>query len=203
MLPWSGKCRPDFGTHYVAQSPRIDSPEGVLRNHQTIGQSDDARAEGGVLIRVGDLHHGDAVVLIELAKKLHDFAALVGVEIPGRFIGQNDPWFCDEGAGNADELLLSARELTWLEILFPDDTEAIEHITNDGIAFPFRSVAAGQRHFDVFVDGQVVEEMVALEHEADVLLLQRETTFLVEFVDGIVVEPVFTGPSGIMESENM
>ena len=59
-----------------------------------------------------------------------------------------------------------------------DDAEAVEDVGDDALALGLLHVAVGERQLDVLVDGQVVEQVVALEHEADVALLQRRAILL-------------------------
>lgn len=103
---------------------------------------------------------GHAVVAVQFAEELHDLAALVGVEVAGGFVGENEGGLGDEGAGDAEGLLLAAGELGGVEVFFGD-------------------VAVGARDLEVFVDGEVVEEVVALEDEAEVLFLEFETLLFV------------------------
>jgi hypothetical protein len=69
---------------------------------------------------VGDLDDGRAF-RVELFEKLHDLAALVGMEITGGLVREDERGFGDECPGHADELLLSAGKLRGTEVLFPDD----------------------------------------------------------------------------------
>jgi hypothetical protein len=48
-----------------------------------------------------------------------------------------------------------------------------------GVEVFFGDVAVGARDLEVFVDGEVVEEVVALEDEAEVLFLEFETLLFV------------------------
>ena len=132
-----------------------------------------AAAERGVDLRVRDLHHGRAL-RVQLGEQLHDLAALVGVQVAGRLVGQDDRRIGDHGAGDRHQLLLSAGELVRIEVLLADDVEAVEDVADHALALGALDVAVGERQVDVLVDGQVVEQVIALEHEADVLLLQPQ-----------------------------
>src|SRR5438034_9673139 len=61
-----------------------------------------------VFLRVRDLDDGHAFV-IELAKQLHDFFALSGVQVSRRLISEQKFWLSDDRTRTSDELLLSAR----------------------------------------------------------------------------------------------
>ena len=77
----------------------------------------------------------------------------------------------DDGARDGDELLLSARELAGIQVLLADDVEPIEDVADHAVAIGFLDVAVRQRHVEVLVHRQVIEQVIALEHEADVLLV--------------------------------
>ena len=76
-----------------------------------------------------------------------------------------------------------------------DDVEAVERVADDRLALGPRDVAVGERDLEVLVDRQVVQQVVALEHEADVLLLQLEALLLVQAMDLGFAETEFPGPS--------
>ncbi len=95
------------------------------------------------------------------------------MQVAGRLVGEDHRGVGDDGARDADELLLAAGELRGIEILLRDDAEAIEHVGDDALALGLADVAVGERQLDVLVDRQVVEQVIALEDEADVALLER------------------------------
>ena len=72
--------------------------------------SKNALAVARVFFRVRDLHDGGAGA-VELAEKLHDFAGLRGVEVAGGLVGEQQRRRMNNGARNADQLLLAAGEL--------------------------------------------------------------------------------------------
>jgi hypothetical protein len=66
-------------------------------------------AVGGGFGIVRNHKDGLAQPLVEIAKQLEDRAGVNGIEIPGRFIGQQDGGVIDDRAGNGNALLLAAR----------------------------------------------------------------------------------------------
>src|SRR6185437_5153931 len=72
----------------------------------SVQQIDDTRTVLGVLFRVGYLDDGHSF-FVQLFEQLHDLFALAGIQVAGGFIGQQQPGFTDECAGDAYELLLS------------------------------------------------------------------------------------------------
>src|SRR5271165_3232541 len=116
---------------------------------------------------MGDLNDGRAGV-VQACEELHDFVALRGVQIAGGFVGEDELGILDYGTGDADELLLSAGKLIGEEIFLSDNVEAVENIADQADAFFVRKIAVGEWNFEVFKDGEAVDEVVALEHESDV-----------------------------------
>jgi hypothetical protein len=64
-------------------------------------------------------------------------------------------------------------------------------------------VAVGERHVEVLVDREVIDQVVALEHEADVRLLQLRPFLFPEQVDRLAVQVVFAGPGRVVHSDDV
>ena len=72
---------------------------------------------------------------IELLEQLHDLAALLGVQVACRLVGQNHLRAGDDGARHGDELLLAAGQLVRVEVLLADDLKPVQHVAHDAFAF--------------------------------------------------------------------
>src|SRR5262245_54341309 len=114
LLPSIRSAYRKFGPGNLMRPPRsvVDDP--------AVAEADDAVAVGGVLLRVRDLDDRHALG-VERLEEAHDLAPLVGVEVAGRLVGEQQLGFRDERPGDADELLLAARELVREEVLLPHD----------------------------------------------------------------------------------
>ena len=99
-------------------------------------------------------------------------------------------------------MLLAAGELIGEEISFGDDVEAIEGITDEAGAFFLRNVFVGERDFEIFVDGEIVDEVVGLENETDVVFVEFVALLVVHFVDGLIVKKIFAGPGSIEHADD-
>src|SRR5438046_6281348 len=97
---------------------------------ESVSQLDDAIAVGCVHIRVRHLDDGGAL-LVQGLEHLHNFFPLIGVQIAGRLVGQDQLRVCNHRPSNADELLLSTRELARIEIFLSDHVKFIERVTNN------------------------------------------------------------------------
>ena len=51
--------------------------------------------------------------VVKFMKNLHDKVLILLVEVARRFVGKDENRIIDEGTGNADTLLLAARQLAW------------------------------------------------------------------------------------------
>ena len=64
-------------------------------------------------------------------------------------------------------------------------------------------VAVGERHLQVLVHGEVVEQVVALEDEPDVLLLQLLALLAPERVHLVAEELVLAGEGAVVHAEHV
>lgn len=140
--------------------------------------------------------------VVELGEEVHDFFALVSMEIAGGFVGEDQAGFADDGSGDGDELLLAAAELAGIKVFLPDNVEAVEGVGNEGGALGFLDVPVGQWDVEVLCNGEIIQEMKLLEDEADVFLVEFGSSALVEFVNGIAVEMILARPFSVIHAED-
>src|SRR5207249_7351067 len=112
-----------------------------------------------VFLRVRDLNDGHAFV-IELAKQLHDFFALTGVQVSRGFVSEQKLGLSNNRPRNTDELLLPAGKLTRIQIFFSDDLETVERVGHQSGALAFTIPAIRQRYIELLVYGDVIEQMI-------------------------------------------
>src|SRR5215212_2429797 len=172
-----------------------------LFDDPAVGELDDAVAVGGVHLGVRDLDDGRAGG-VEPLEQLHDLAPLARMEVAGGLVGEDELGPVDDGAGDGDELLLAARHLVGEEVFLADDLELVEDVGDDGLRLRTLHVAVGERDFDVLLHGQAVDEVVALEDEADVALVQLGALLVVHLVDGLTHEVVLAAPRAVEEAED-
>ena len=126
------------------------------------------RALGGVRI-VRDHHDRLAVIAVERLQQVEDLVAGLAIEIAGRLVAQQQRRVGDDGARDADALLLTARQLARIVLRAigePDDLQ------RDRDALPplgLRQLRQQQRQLDVPLGRQHRQQVVELKHEADVL----------------------------------
>ncbi len=150
---------------------------------------------------MGHLHDGRAFV-IELLEKLHDLFALAGMQIAGGLVGQDQFRISDHGARHRDQLLLPAGQLARVEIALADDVEAVERIADNGRALRALDVAVRERNVEVLIHRQVIDQVVALEYEADVLLVEFDAVLRLHAVYLVAEEFEFARPGAIEHAED-
>ena len=128
-----------------------------------------------LLLVVGNVNAGDAEILLHLFQLQTKLHAQLGVEVGQRLIQTDDGRPGDERTGNRHALLLSAGELRYrlFELLvgkidlFGDGADLFVHLR-------LAQLLDAQTERDVVVHGHRREERIALEHDADVPLLDGD-----------------------------
>src|SRR5713101_1343713 len=193
----------------ICSTPRVEfgaylsnARGGLLfTDHPAVLELNKSMTIHGVALRMRDLNDGGAPV-VEALEELHDFVALRGVEVAGGLVGEDELGILDDRASDANELLLAAGKLVGEEIFFADDVEAVEDIANQADALFVGDIFVGERDFEIFEDGEIVDEVIALEDEADVGFVQLVAFLDVEFVDGLIVKIVFAVPRAVEHADD-
>ena len=108
----------------------------------------------------------------------------------------------DHGARDADQLLLPAGELPRIEILLADHAEPVERVGDDRLALRLLHVPVRQRDVEVLGDGEIVDQVVLLEDEADVLLVQRDALLVAHRVHRVAEEEELARPRAVEHAED-
>ena len=100
-------------------------------------------------------HHEDrdAEVLVEAAEQFHHLAGGLGVEVAGRFVGEQRTGIGDDGAGDRDALLLAAGELGRRVAFLVGKADAGERFASHFVALLSGVAAVEQGQLDVFQGG--------------------------------------------------
>src|SRR5712692_11640026 len=173
----------------------------VVSYNPAVLQLDNAASIGGVSLGVCDLDDGRTRV-IQTFEELHDLFALCGMEIPRRLIREDQFRTENHRARHADKLLLAAGELVREKVFLADDVEAVERVANQADALFMRHVLVGERDFQIFEYRQIVNQVIALKHEANIRFMQLVALLDVELVDGFAEEVIVPGPCAIEHSDD-
>ena len=115
---------------------------------------------------MSDHDEGGALFAVEFDEEVEDDAAVGGVEVAGRFVGEEDGGLDHEGASEGDALLFAAGELDGVVGGAVEEADLAEKLLCTGAAV---AGFAGEfmREEDVFFGGEGGDELVALKDEAD------------------------------------
>ena len=155
--------------------------------------------EAGVVGGVGD-HDDGGAGSVEVAKEVHDVEAVLAIEIAGGLVTEDELRVGDHGAGHGDALLLSAGELLRVVGGAVDDVHPLQHFVDLRLALRFAEADVAQRQLHVLEDVHVIDEVEALEHEADDAAPQFQSVALAQGGDLPAVEPVTACVGGVEES---
>ena len=90
-----------------------------------------------------------------------------------------------------------------LQAAWKSHPEAIQDVGDDALPFGAANVAIGKRQLDVFVNGEVVEQVVGLEHETDGALLDCRTLPGSQMVNRLAEQLVLAGPGMVMHAHDV
>src|SRR5579863_2356615 len=114
---------------------------------------------------VRDHDDGLTQILVELTKHLKNDFGILGVEIAGRLVGEENFGFVDDGAGDGNALLLAAGEFGRFVVHTTGETE---HLGDDIEAVRIKAVAMNElSDGDIAFGGEGREKIEALKDEAD------------------------------------
>src|ERR1700738_4766420 len=95
------------------------------------------------------------------------------MKISGRLVRQDQLRAGNDRARDTNELLLTSGKLARIKILFCHHLKSIERVRHDRGPLGLTNFSIRQRDFEIFVDGQVVEQMVLLKNKPDLLVAKR------------------------------
>src|SRR5690349_12025324 len=160
-------------------------------------------AVGVERVLVGVRHLDDRRPLrVQGLEELDDLARLAGVQVARRLVGEEERGAGDDGAGDANELLLAAGELAREEVLLADDAEPVERVGDERLPLRLAHAAVLERDVEVLGDGEVVEEVVLLEDEADVAAAERGAVLEAHAVHRVAAEVELAVPLVVEEAHD-
>ena len=148
--------RSSLGGDFVFDDPAVEQMDGaigVLRKTRVVRDHADGGAAG-----------------VQFLEQIHDRFAVARIEVAGRFVRQEDGRLARERARDRDALLLAAGELARQMFRAMRHADALERFVHECFALARAHAAIGQRQFDVLVNGQVADEVEALENETDLAI---------------------------------
>ena len=157
-----------------------------LRDDFSAAHLDDPVSLGRETGIVGHEHQRRACLAIETKEHFNNGLAGLGIEIPGRLIGEHDLRTMNEGAGKRDALLFPAGKLERIVIETVTEADLGEQVFRvllaTGLATEF------QRNQYVFDSREGRDQLEALENEADEAVPERGPLVLGHRFHGLPVE---------------
>ncbi len=89
------------------------------------------------------------------------------------------------------------------QVFFGYHVEAVEKFGHAALALRRGRTFVQQRRLDVFIDGQLVDEMVGLEHEADVVAVQFGALLFSKALHGFVQKKVLALGGFFQQAQNV
>ena len=108
-----------------------------------------------------------APAAVQLAQQVHHRLAVLGVEVAGGLVGQQDRRLPADGTGDGDALLLTAGELRGQVLGAVGHADALERGVDALAPLVRLHAAVDERQLDVLEHREVADQVEALEDEAD------------------------------------
>src|SRR5436190_16497298 len=149
----------------------------ILTNHCSLGRHPifhDATVEEmdcavGVLgkpLVVRD-HTDRRAALVQFLEQRHDRFAVPRIEVARRFVGEQDRRLTRESARHRDTLLLTTGKLTRKMLRTMAHADALQRFEDKLLALTRGHPAISERQLDVLINGEVADQVKALENESD------------------------------------
>jgi hypothetical protein len=153
---------------------------------------------------VGDDQERDPLLLVDLAHEREDLVGGPGVEVAGRLVGQHQRRPPHQRAGDRHALLLPARQAP--RVLVRAVAEADLGQGRDAAAphlVGHARLVGGQRHHHVLHDGERSDEVMKLEHEAEVARAQPREGLVLEQLCTLAADPYLACRRAIEQTDEI
>src|SRR2546430_8351886 len=115
--------------------------------------------------RVVRHHANGSPTAVQLAQQLHHRLAVGGIQIARRLVSQKNARLAANGAGYRDALLLAPRKLTGQMLRPMGHAHPLQRGRHARLSFPRIYPAIRERQVNVFIDGEVADQIEALKDE--------------------------------------
>ena len=138
--------------------------------------------------------HDDGVAgARQVLEQRHDFGAGFGIKIAGRFVGQQDGWFVDEGAGDGDALALATGQLVGFMVHAVGQADL-----GNGLQCNLPPLVGGyagvnQRQLHVVQRIRTWQQIEGLKHKANFAVADFRQLIVVHLADQNPVEFILPG----------
>ena len=150
-------------------------------------------------------HHDNRFVLfgIELLQELHHFDRGLAVQGARRFVGKDNAWLRNQGAGNGYTLLLSARHLVGIVVGPRQKAQLVKIVKGQLMPFPTADSLIEEWQLDVFDSCLEANQIETLKDKANHLVAVFGGTRLRKVFDERVTKHVFSTVLVVKYTENI
>src|SRR5271156_742639 len=143
--------------------------------------------------------HGHADV-VEALEELHDLEREVRIEVPRRLIGDQQRGLADDGAGDADALLLAGRKLERAAALLAEQSDLVERRAHALLDLAPRHSRDDEWQRDVVGNRSIEEQLMILEHDAQTSAELRDAARLDR--RGVLVVDEYLAAGGALDERD-
>src|SRR5262245_8438840 len=148
-------------------------------------------------------HADRRALLVQLLKELHHGFAIVGVEVSGWLVRQQDGRMATQRARYGHALLLTAGKLRRIMTQAVRHTDPFERLHHPRFAFRRRHLLpVGQRQLHVFVNSEVANEIETLKNKSDFAVTDPRARREVQAFHRLPVQMIFSGRRRIEQAQN-
>ena len=168
----------------------------------TVEKVDGALGAGGILLGVS--HHYDGGAFgVQLFQQVHDLFTVLGIQITGRLIREDQLRAGHHGTGDGHALLLTAGKLLREVIGTMADGHTLHNLRDLGLALAGADIQIAQRQLNVLIHIEFVDQVEALEHKADVALAELGALLLLQAADFGAEEFIGTAGGIVQQAEDV
>ena len=142
-------------------------------------------------------------LLRQFREQGHDLGAGLGVEVPGRLIGQQDGGPVDQRAGDGNALALAAGELVGFVMNAVSQADLGERLERDLAALVRRHAGVNERQFDVVQRVGARQQVERLKHEPDLAIADFGQLVVVHLADVGAVQLVAAGGGRVEAADDV
>src|SRR5271167_2349945 len=125
-------------------------------------------------------HQRDAEFPIQFVKQLMHSGGRLRIEVPRRLVGQQQLGPQDDRARDRDALLLAAGQFSRTALELVAQADDFEHLGRAPARFGVVDTIDQRRHHHVFLRREVGQQVMELEHEAQLQVAELRQRFLIE-----------------------
>lgn len=148
-------------------------------------------------------HEDGGAFAVEFGEEFHYFFAVLGVEVTGGLVGEDELGVGDDGAGDGYPLLLTSGELLGEVGGAMGYVHALEDVVDHLLALRCLDLHVDEGQLHVLEDVQFVYEVEALEYEADVALAVLGALFFFQRAYFLAEEFVLARGGVVEEAEDV